>query len=349
MKRSQIRWIFIALLVLLSGFFLFSVKDIISPFVVGVVLAYLLSPLVTSLEKKGLSRRSSVAVIFIWITVLFTLLMFLLLPKLYTELGKLAVVLPERFQVIYDYGQNAKEYYGQTGLPGEVSKLIDDKLVQGQSFLINWLKNVVEDLPGLLSYIGLMILSPILAIYFLLDWKKITEGVIQLVPGKMRGEWYRLLQEVDFIIQRYIQGNIIDAALVGFIIGFGVKLIGMEYALLIGVICGITNLIPYFGPILGGIPSVLLALSKSPMMAMKVALVIFIVQQIDGNIINPRLMSNKVGLHPLWVVFALLAGGELDGIMGMLVAIPLAAILKIIFREIYYYLVSPKVLKSSKE
>ncbi|RNC29319.1 MAG: hypothetical protein AWM53_00672 [Candidatus Dichloromethanomonas elyunquensis] len=349
MKRSLIRWIFAAILIIISGIFLLRVKDIISPFVVGVVLAYLLSPLVTSLQKKGLSRQSSVAVVFIWITVLLTLLLFLLMPILYIELGKLAVVLPERFQVIYDYGQNAKAYYGQIGLPGEVGKLIEEKLMQGQSFLLNWLKSIVEDLPGLLTYIGLMILSPILAIYFLLDWNKLTDGIIRLVPAKMRGEWHRLLQEVDFIIQGYIQGNMIDALLVGLIIGFGVKLMGMEYALLIGVICGITNLIPYFGPILGGIPSVLLALSKSPIMAVKVALVVFIVQQIDGNIINPRLMSSKVGLHPLWVVFALLAGGELDGILGMLIAIPLAAIIRIIFREIYYYLVAPKALKPGKE
>jgi predicted PurR-regulated permease PerM len=83
-------------------------------------------------------------------------------------------------------------------------------------------------------------------------------------------------------------------------------------------------------------------------MALKVVVIIFIVQQIDGNIINPRLMSNKVGLHPLWVVFALLAGGELGGLLGMLIAIPLAAILKIVFREIYLYLVSPKVLKTNR-
>ncbi len=348
MKRSHLGWLFTILLLAISGFFVFKVKNIISPFIVGLVLAYLLSPLVTWLEKKGLKRRGAVAVIFIWISVITTLLLFILLPRLYIELGKLATVLPERIQVIYDYAQNAKEYYAQAGLPSEVSKLIDGQLNEGQDFLISWLESIIENLPGLLTSIGLMILSPILAIYFLLEWKKITEGVIKLVPGRLRGEWHRFLQEIDYIIQRYIQGNIIDALIVGFLIGLGVKMIGMEYALVIGVICGITNLIPYFGPVLGGIPSVLLALSKSPSMALKVVLIILIIQQIDGNIINPRLMSNKVGLHPLWVVFAILAGGELGGLLGMLIAIPLAAILKIIFREIYLHLVSPKVLKTNR-
>jgi predicted PurR-regulated permease PerM len=348
MKRVLIRWIFIGVIMIAGGLFLFRVKNIMSPFVTGVMMAYLLSPLITWLEKKGLGRRGAVAVIFIWISILFTFLLFLLLPKLYIELGKLAAVLPERIQVIYDYVLNAKAYYAQAGLPGEVSRLIDKQVTEGETFLIGWLESIIENLPGLLASIGLMILSPILAIYFLLDWNKMTEGVLKLVPGRMREEWLRFLQEVDYIIQRYIQGNIIDAVLVGLLIGTGVKLIGMEYALVIGVICGITNLIPYFGPFLGAIPSVLLALSKSPAMALKVTLIMFIVQQIDGNIINPRLMSNKVGLHPLWVVFALLAGGELGGLVGMLIAIPVAAILRLIFRELYFHLVAPKALKSSR-
>lgn len=348
MKRSIIRWIIIAFFMVISFYFLFKVKNIISPFVVGALMAYLLSPAVTWLEKKGLLRQGAVAVIVIWITIILALLLFLLIPKLYIELGKLAIVLPERFQVIYDYVQNVKAYFFQAGLSNEVSLLIDEQLLKGQNFLIEWLKEVISNLPGLLASFGLMILSPILAIYFLIDWKKISDGVIKLVPGRMRGEWHRFLQEIDYIIQRYIQGNIIDALIVGLLIGAGVKLIGMEYSLIIGVICGITNLIPYFGPVLGGIPSVLLALSKSPMMALKVTLIIFVVQQIDGNIINPRLMSNKVGLHPLWVVFALLAGGELGGLMGMFIAIPLAGILRIIFRDLYFYFVSPRTLKSPK-
>jgi len=181
----------------------------------------------------------------------------------------------------------------------------------------------------------------------MLDWKRINEGVLQLVPQKVRGQWHKFLQEVDYIIQRYIQGNVIVSIIVGLLIGFGVKLIGMDYAFIIGVICGITNLIPYFGPILGGVPSVLLALGISPSMALKVALIIFIVQQIEGNIINPKLMSGKVGLHPLWVVFALLAGGELGGLLGMFLAIPLAAVIRIIIRDVYNHLVAPKALDES--
>ncbi|NLP43799.1 MAG: AI-2E family transporter [Peptococcaceae bacterium] len=338
----------ILLLALLILFFLVKVRTIIPPFIVGAIIAYLLSPAVNWLEKKGLNRTGAVLVIFIWVNVFFLVILFILLPKLYIELGKLVTVLPDRIQVIYEYLQSARNYYSEKGLPSEVNKLIDQQFIKGEIYLINWLESVINNIPKLVMSIGLMILSPVLAIYFLLEAKRISNGIINLVSGRMAGQWQKILQEIDYIIQRYIQGNLLDALIVGVLIGVGVKLIGVEYGLIIGVICGITNLIPYFGPVLGGIPAVALALSHSPWHALKVLLIIFVVQQVDGDIINPRLMSNKIGMHPLWVVFALLAGGELGGIVGMLIAVPVAAILRIFFREIYYYLVSPKNLKSTK-
>jgi predicted PurR-regulated permease PerM len=347
-KITKARVVFIIVIIIIGFYFLLKVSGIISPFVAGAVMAYLLSPAVKWLQKKGLRRRGAVAVIFIWISFLMVFIVFMVLPLIYLEIGKLATVLPERLQVINNYLETLKSNYTQAGLPGEVNQLIDEQILRSQDVLITWLENILQNLPSILVSIGLLVLSPVLAIYFLLDWPKITQGIINLVPARVRGEWLRLLQEIDYLIQRYIQGNIIDALIVGLLIGLGVKIVGMEYALLIGVICGVTNLIPYFGPVLGAAPSVLLALGKSPVMSLKVLLVIIIVQQLDSNFINPYLMSNKLGLHPLWVVFALLAGGEIGGILGMLIAIPLAAVLRIIFRHIYYYLVSPRELKTSK-
>jgi predicted PurR-regulated permease PerM len=346
---KEARLAFIGIITIISLYFLWKVIGIIPPFIAGAILAYLLSPAVKWLQKKGLRRRGAVAVIFIWLSFLLVLIVFFILPMVYSEIGKLAAVLPERLQVINAYIETLKSNYAQAGLPGEVNKLIDEQIYRGQDLLIRWLENLLHNLPSILVSVGLLILSPILAIYFLLDWSKITQAVINLVPGRVRGEWLRLLQDIDYLIQRYVQGNIIDALIVGLLIGLGVKLAGMEYALLIGFICGLTNLFPYFGPVLGGVPSVLLALGKSPGMSLKVALVIMIVQQLDSNFINPYLMSNKLGLHPLWVVFALLAGGEIGGIPGMLVAIPLAAAIRIISRHVFYYLVSPRELKASKE
>lgn len=349
MPKDKIRWIFLVVLLLVSLFFLFKVRNIISPFIVAIVLAYLLSPLVAWLEKKGLNRKLGIALIFVVIILSLGVFLFFLLPKLYSELTKLVEVLPERIERVYNYGQNIRNTFADAGLPAEVNKLIDEQLENGQTFLIESLKGFVKGLPGLFASLGLLVLAPFLTIYFLIDWEKISEAVVKMVPQKRRGSWKRILQDIDTIIRKYIQGNLIDALIVGIMVGIGVKILGMEYAFVVGSICAVTNLIPYFGPLLGAVPSILLALSKSPGMALKVALVIFIVQQIDSNIINPKLMSNKIGLHPLWIVFAILAGGELGGLLGMLVAIPLAAILRMIIKDTYNYLVAPRTLETYKK
>ena len=165
MERSTKRWLFIFLLLFISLFFLFKIRSIIPPFIVGIILAYLLSPVVSWLGKKGLSRRSAVAVIAIWIVVILAVILFLLLPKLYLELGKLTTVLPQKVQVIYEYAENVKNRYSQAGLPSEVTKLIESQLQEGQDYVIGWLERLIENLPSLIASLGLLILSPIIAIY----------------------------------------------------------------------------------------------------------------------------------------------------------------------------------------
>jgi len=346
LKQKQIRILVTTVFIIVGGLFLFWVKGIIAPFLVGIALAYLLSPIVDWLEKKGLKRGLATGGVFLFITVVIGVVLFLLMPKLYNEIAKLIEVFPGKIEVIENYIVNLKNVFSNAGLPAEVNKMLEEQMANGQNYVLEWLKNTVKNLPGALTSLGLLIISPILAIYFIMDWKKIEEGVVKIVPQKHRGDWHRFLQEVDLVVQRYIQGNIIVALIVAVLVGGSVKILGMEYAIVIGVISGVTNLIPYFGPFLGGIPSVLLALSKSPGMGIKVAIVILVVQQLESNVISPRLMSDKVGLHPLWIVFALLAGGEIAGIMGMVVAIPVAAVIKIILVNLYLLLVSSTDLKS---
>lgn len=347
MLQTKLRWIFGILLTLLGICILLKVKKIVLTFAAGALIAYLLSPVVSWLADKGIKRQWAVLITFILILILLILLFLLLLPTFYQELGKLAVVMPERLEVINRYVHTLKTTYPQI-IPQEINNLIDNKMLQTQSLIVNWLDGMIKNLPELLASIGLMVLSPILAIYFLIDWQRMTDAIIRVVPGRMRAGWRKLLQEIDDVIKRYFQVNILDAVIVGLLIGSVIKVIGMDYALVIGIVCGITNIIPYFGPVLGAVPSILLALSRSPIMALKVALVIFIIQQIDSNFINPRLMGNKIGMHPLWIVFVLLVGGELGGLLGMLVAVPLAAVIRIIILNCYYFLVAPRELKTNK-
>ncbi|MDA8227271.1 MAG: AI-2E family transporter [Desulfitobacterium hafniense] len=342
MKKEKWRWFFLITIVLLAGILVLTVKAVLSPFLLAFALAYLLSPIVEWLERHHLSRNWAITLVFIGILSGFSALLLFIIPRLYGELSKLATVLPGTMQSIEQLIQGLRANY-TNGLPNRVVMVLDGHLNQGEVFLAERLNEFLSDLPEMIASMTLLILSPIMAIYFLADWKKFQEGLIRIVPQRNRLDWQRLLQDINHVIRRFVRGHLTVATFVGVLVGVGVKLIGMDYAFLIGFICGVFDLIPYFGPLIGAIPSVILGLIISPWMALKVAIVIMIVQQLESNVISPKLMGDSVGLHPLWIVFALLAGGELAGFWGMLLAVPFTAVLRVILRHIYFRLVSPEV------
>lgn len=343
MQQKRKGWVFLGVCLILGIFLLLAVRMIIGPFLAAFVLAYLLSPLVSGLEKKGLGRRTAIAAVFVGIIGGFAAAFTITLPILYSELSKILVVLPQTMHDLDLHIQAYREQFRVSGLPSRLALVIDQHLGQGEEFLAGKLEWFLKALPEMLGSLSLYILSPVLSIYFLADWKRLESGFIRLVPQRFRMDWLRLWQDINHVIRRFIKGNLVVAGIVGVLIGVGVKLLGMDYALLIGIICGLTDLIPYFGPLIGSVPALLLALIQSPEMVWKVALVILVVQQLEGNVISPKLMGDSVKLHPLWIVFSLLSGAELAGFWGMLFAVPFAAVLRVVLRFIYLRLVTPQV------
>ena len=344
MKRKSWRWIFTGTCLLMGMFLLFKVQTILGPFFLAFILAYLLNPLVVALEQHRISRKKSILIVFSLIIVVMIAIIFLILPTLYNELSKLAVILPNALQSFTTWSDGLREQFRSTGLPSRIALVLDQHLGEQEVLFANRLNLFLDSVPQVLSTVTLYILSPVIAIYFLADWKGLGNRFFRIIPQRWRMEWQRLWQDINHVIRQFVRGDLVIAVIVGVLIGVGVKLVGMkEYALLIGLLCGFFDLIPYFGPIIGAVPSILLALTNSPAMAFKVALIIFIVQQLEGNVISPKIMGDSVGLHPLWIVFALLAGGELAGIWGMLLAVPVAAVIRVIFNHIYFRLVSTKL------
>lgn len=343
MNCKNWKWIFTGTCLLLGILLLFKVRTILGPFFLAFVLAYLLNPLVEWLERHRISRNRSIALVFTLIIAVLATIIILILPIIYNELSKLAMILPNTIQSVIEGIERFREQFKATGLPSRVALVLDQHLGRGEVIIADQLNLFLVNLPNALSTVTLYILSPVIAIYFLADWKGLGAGFFRIIPQRWRMEWRRLWQDINHVIRQFVRGDLVVAVIVGVLIGVGVKLVGMEYALLIGLICGVFDLIPYFGPVIGAVPSILLALTKSPGMALKVALVILIVQQLEGNVISPKLMGESVGLHPLWVVFALLACGEIAGVWGMFLAVPLAAVIRVVFNHIYFRLVSSKV------
>jgi len=343
MRHKPWRWIFIGICLLLAIILLIKVRTILGPFFLAFILAYLLNPLVVALERHGISRKKSIFIVFMLILAVVGTTIFLILPTLYNELSKLVVILPNAIQLFTERVDGLREQFKATGLPSRVVLVLDQHLGQGEGILANRLNLFLVNLPNALSTFTLYILSPVISIYFLAEWKGLGLHFLGIIPQRWRMEWRRLWQDINHVIRQFVRGNLVVAVIVGLLIGIGVKLVGMEYALLIGLICGIFDLIPYFGPFIGAVPTILLALTKSPAMAFQVTLIILFVQQLEGNLISPKLMGDSVGLHPLWVIFAILAGGELAGVWGMLFAVPVAAVIRVVFNHVYFRLVSTKV------
>ena len=343
MNYNRWKWIFMGTCLLLGVLLLIKVRTILGPFFLAFALAYLLNPLVEGLERHRISRNKSITLVFTLIILVFATIIFIILPIIYNELSKLAVVLPDTIQSVTARIEGFREQFKATGLPSRVALVLDQHLGQGEVIMADRLNLFLVNLPNAFSSITLYILSPVITLYLLADWKGLEEGFFRVIPQRWRMEWRRLWQDINHVIRQFVRGNLVVAVIVGILVGVGVKLIGMEYALLIGLICGFFDLIPYFGPLIGAVPSVLLALTKSPAMAFKIALVILIVQQLEGNVISPKLMGASVGLHPIWIGFAILAGGEIAGFWGMFLAVPLAAVIRVVFSHVYFRLVSAKV------
>jgi predicted PurR-regulated permease PerM len=219
--------------------------------------------------------------------------------------------------------------------------MIREMTDKGENEIYTALHGLMNMMYNLAGKVVIIVFAPIMAFYILKDWEQIKQALENLLSPQFRRELGGLAGQIDRVIIEFSKGYLLISVIIGVLIGLAASLIGVKYALLIGIISAVGELIPYFGPILGGIPAVGLAMLQSPWQAFYMLAAIIIIQQLESNIITPRIIGQKVGMHPLTMVFALLAGGKLFGIGGMLIAVPLAAAMKIILHYLYLKVVEP--------
>lgn len=326
--------IFFAVL-LVSIYFLFLVREVLLTFFLGALLAYLLFRPVCYIEKKGLKRVWAIIVLYLGVAAILGIILALAVPGLVRELSKLAELYPQ-------YAEQAQQMAGridQINAPEQLSQVINKNLGKIESYIYQALNSFLSGFYNFLGKILALIFSPILAFYIMNDWEKIRESFLNLFSPRARHEITMISHQIDNVLIEFIKGHLMVAAFVGSGIGISAALIGVKFPLLIGILSGVTNLVPYFGPILGGMPAIALAASESFRLALYMTIAIVVIQQLESNLITPKIIGDKLGLHPLVIVFALLAGGKLLGIWGMLFAVPITAILKVIVGWSYLKLV----------
>jgi predicted PurR-regulated permease PerM len=328
---------------------LWLLRDVLTPFAAGLVLAYLLDPLTDRLEKWRLGRLGAALVITIVFVALFVGVLILLLPLLANQLASFIDRAP-RYAVqlqslLMEQGGPLLRRIGGDQILTDLEGSLGDLAKQGAGWLASFMTSLWSGGAALLNIISLLVVTPVVAFYLLLDWDRMIYKVDALVPVAQRTTVRVLAGDIDRAISGFLRGQTLVCIILGLIYATGLYLTGLNFGVLIGLSAGLISFIPYVGTILGFVVGLGVALAQfwpDYTMIGAVCAVFAVGQFIEGNILSPKLVGGTVGLHPVWVMFALLAGGSLFGFLGLMVAVPVAAAIGVLLRfAIARYLASP--------
>lgn len=311
-------------------------SEIINITIFSLIFAYLFNPVVELIEKKGIPRLWSVIIVYILIIAILAVVFFTFLPKIIREFKKLGNVLPNYIDQINNflYNINNSSLLKSSNLPPQLDGVKDvfkENLESIESFIIKWFSDFVDKIINMFSKIFIIAIIPIISFYFLKDKEFFKKKIYLIIPKSHRNEMINLFKEIDNMLGQFIRGRVIVAIFVGVSTTIALALLKINFAFIIGMLAGLADIIPYFGPIIGIIPAVFFAILESPIKALWVIIIFTIIQQIENDIITPKIVGESVGIHPVTVMLSLIIGGGFFGILGMVLAVPVVAILKIIY------------------
>lgn len=316
---------------------LYLISDILLPFVVGIFVAYFLDPVADKLEKKNISRTTATIIIIATFFLLLIGVMVAVLPVLADQLFVLASKIPLYTEEISQKLQPKVAGFLEK-LDGHSIQKVQNALGDISGYFFNMIGKVLGNIWqsgfAVLNIVSLVLISPIVAFYMLRDWDKMIARVNKWLPRKSTKTIQRLAREIDDAVAGFIRGQGTVMILLGLFYAICLGLVGLDSALVIGLGTGLLTIIPYVGVIFGMAIGLSMAyLQFGDLLHLGLVGGVFIIGQfLEGNFITPKLVGERVGLHPVWVIFGMLAGGSLFGFVGILIAIPVTAIIGVLFR-----------------
>lgn len=307
-------------------------KEIIVPFFFGLLIAYLLNPVVSALEKRKVPRLVAVLLIYAIFVLLVVTLLINAVPIFTKQLVQFAKDLP-RLTEWYQIWMSEWEYH-KYFLPDGIQIGVDRVITQSQERMSFGVTQMVDHAKTAVGRLLGYAVVPFIAFYLLKDMKAVHTACLLIIPRKHRKNTLIIMREVNESLGKYINGQMIVALIVGGCTYLGYWLIGMPYPALFATLVAATNIIPYIGPLIGAIPSAIIALTISTKMVIMVIAVNLIIQVVEGNVLSPNIMGKSLHLHPLVIIFALLAGEAIGGIIGMILAVPMIAACKVIVMRV---------------
>jgi predicted PurR-regulated permease PerM len=322
---------------------LWRLNDILMPFVVGMVIAYFCDPLVARLERTGLSRT--------WATTLVTILAFVLaigtvtaiFPPLIGQAQQFVTKVPDYFtQAVMRIQPMIEPLQNRFGLPSLSMQDLQTYATQwaGEALAVfgAMAGRVAQRGVAIINVLALLFLTPVVTFYLLRDWPKVMAAVDGALPLDHADTIRRLAAEANTATAGYLRGQALVCLCLGTLYGVGLWIVGLQFGFVIGMIAGVISFIPFVGTLVGAVLAIGMALAQFPpewIGVVKVAGVFLAGHLLESNFLSPKLVGDRVGLHPVWIMFALLAGGSLAGFLGVLVAVPIAAIIGVVVRYLF--------------
>lgn len=333
----------IVALLLFSIYVFQSVAELLWPFVISFILAYLLAPLVGVLSRR-LPRTLAIGILVLSLVGAITIISYALVPRIIAEVRDLVLALPRYgayFKKLYASLNEWLEGYNYSGYALEIQQRFVDRLPEVGKLFADQTTSALRGLTSGIAALLNLLMIPFVTFYVLKDYDRIREIGAKAIPTRHRARVLDFLDRIDEVLGQYVRGQLMVSTFIAVLTAFGLFISGIRFAVVLGITAGALNLIPYLGLTISLAVSLIVALMDAGgwVQCLKVLAVFVVVQGIEGNFLSPRVVGRRVGLHPVWVMFALVVAANVYGMVGMLVAIPAAAvvniIVKIVLQRIY--------------
>lgn len=341
MLKSPVNWIK-TLILILALYILSEVTAIYLPVILAIVLSFILNPIVDLIckirikaFKWSMSRGLAVLLSFIFTGLcLFVMATFVFFPFIH-EFDKFVGNLPDLLARIQRITAAIEARAIEVTLPHNVPNLVEQAISSAAGFSVDFARRILNTIFSFASRIIELVVVPVLTFYFLRDWKSLRESFISIFSMSHRRNVRSIIEEMAATVSGYIRGQFWISITIGLLVFSGMYLLGVDYPLVLGLLATLTETIPIIGPIVGAVPAILLAYLASPALAVKVLLFFLIVHQIENHVIVPNIMGHTIDLHPATIIISLLIGGQLYGVVGMILAVPATALLKVLLKHLW--------------
>jgi len=357
MNESQ-KWMLLSV-VLLFGWLFYLLSPILMPFLVAAFLGYLGDPLVDRLEQRKLSRTLSVTIVFTVFSTGLLVMILLLLPLLEKQilalLNKLpgfidfiqAKILPYVLSLTGVDAQSNDQGFDFSG----IKIAVQDNWQSIGGFAGQLLNSISQSGLLIVAWLSNLVLIPVIAFYFMRDWDILVAKIAHLIPRHIEPLVSRLAKESDEVLAAFLRGQLLVMACLGAIYSTGLWLAGLELALLVGLLAGLVSFVPYLGFIVGILAAIIASLMQlhDLTLLLPIAIVFGVGQLIESMVLTPLLVGDRIGLHPVAVIFSIMVGGQLFGFVGVLIALPLSAVVMVLLRYLYQSYVSSGLYENKEQ